>query len=234
MNGKKKILFVDDDKEIREVGKILLEGEGYSVTEASDGLAAIQKMNGEIDLVILDVMMPGIDGFEVCRRLRERWMAPILFLTARSQDRDKLAGFAAGGDDFLTKPFSYLELTARVKAMIRRYHVYRGKEETEDGTETFRDLTVDCRHNAVYRAGEAVVCTDLEYAILLLLMKNRGRIFSAQEIYEIVWGEKYYCQSNNTVMVHIRNLRKKLGDDSQNPIYIKNVWGKGYRIESTF
>lgn len=228
----KRILFADDDQEIREVVRILLESEGFTLIEAADGKAAVEAVDDTIDLIILDVMMPEQSGFSACAEIRKKTTAPILFLTAKSQDSDKAMGFSAGGDDYLSKPFSYTELTARVKAMLRRYYVYRGKDlPEEDGAIAIRDLRINPSVNEVAKNGEELLLTDLEYRILLLLSKNRTKTFSAQNIYESVWGEPYFYTSNNTVMVHIRNLRKKLEADPQNPQYVKNVWGKGYRIE---
>ena len=220
---KRKILFADDDPEIREVVRILLESEGYQVVEAENGEQAASAADDTFDLIILDVMMPGRNGFSACAEIRRKLNTPILFLTARTQDSDKTMGFGAGGDDYLAKPFSYAELAARVKAMIRRYHVYKGKEE--EGEES---ITVK---NEVMKNSREILLTDLEYRILLLLASNRGKLFTIENIYESVWGEAYFYSANNTVMVHIRNLRRKLEADPKNPKYIVNVWGKGYRIE---
>lgn len=228
----RKILFADDDAEIREVVRILLEGEGYQVDEAADGTMAVAMADDSYDLIILDVMMPGRSGFSACAEIRKKSMVPILFLTARTQDSDKTIGFGAGGDDYLAKPFSYTELATRVKAMIRRYHVYKGKpEEKEDEVVAFKDMVIQKAWNEVTRAGEEILLTDLEYRILLLLASNRGRIFTIEVIYESVWQEPFFYSANNTVMVHIRNLRKKLEQDPRNPKYVVNVWGKGYRVE---
>lgn len=230
MEGKK-ILFADDDREIREVVRILLESEGYLVIEAVNGDQAVSMMDDSVDLVILDLMMPGRSGISACMEIRKNSTVPILFLTAKSQDSDKTMGFSAGGDDYLVKPFSYTELVMRVKAMMRRYCVYRGKEpEWEEAVIELPGLTIHPEANQVMKDGKEVLLTDLEYQILLLLAKNKKKIFTIQNLYESVWGEMYLYNCNNTVMVHIRNLRKKLEDDPQNPQYIKNVWGKGYRI----
>lgn len=230
MEGKK-ILFADDDREIREVVRILLESEGYLVIEAVNGDQAVSMMDDSVDLVILDMMMPGRSGISACMEIRKNSTVPILFLTAKSQDSDKTMGFSAGGDDYLVKPFSYTELVMRVKAMMRRYCVYRGKEpEGEEAVIELPGLTINPEANQVMKDGKEVLLTDLEYQILLLLAKNKKKIFTIQNLYESVWGEMYLYNCNNTVMVHIRNLRKKLEDDPQNPQYIKNVWGKGYRI----
>ena len=230
---RKRILFADDDPEIREVVRILLEHEGFEVIEASNGKEAVEKSGGSVDLIILDVMMPGKSGILACLEIRKKLTVPILFLTARTQDSDKALGFCAGGDDYLAKPFSYTELVARVKAMLRRYYVYQGggNRKEDDAQIQIRDLLLNKDSREVRLEGGEILLTDLEYRILLLLAENRGKIFTIQNIYESVWGEAYFYSANNTVMVHIRNLRKKLEKDPKNPKYIVNVWGKGYRIE---
>lgn len=227
---KQKILFADDDPEIREVVAILLDREGYEVIMADNGYEAVEKANESVDLIILDVMMPGLSGVEACARIRERSTAPVLFLTARSKESDKARGFEAGGDDYLIKPFSNLELVSRVKAMLRRYCEYKWKGADHQSAIALPGLSIHMEINEVTKNGERVLLTDLEYRILLLLAKNRNKIFTSQDIYEHVWMEPFLYTSNNTVMVHVRNLRKKLEDDAQNPKYIENVWGKGYRI----
>lgn len=228
-----KILFADDDPEIREVVHLLLSSEGYEIIEAADGDEAVAKLDASVDLVILDVMMPGRSGIAACAEIRKKYTVPILFLTAKSQDSDKTMGFSAGGDDYLAKPFSYAELTARVKAMLRRYRIYRGKDEDTPAADSIKlpGLSIRTDRNEVTRSGELIPLTDLEYRILLLLAQNRRQTFSAQQIYERIWQEPYFYSANNTVMVHIRNLRKKLELDAKMPHYVKNVWGKGYCVE---
>lgn len=231
MEGKT-ILLADDDPEIREVVRILLESEGLTVREAANGNEAVEKLDDSVDLVILDVMMPGRSGVSACAEIRRQSTVPILFLTAASQDSDKTVGFSAGGDDYMVKPFSYAELIARVKALLRRYYVYRGsKAAPETDCITLDGLTIRTDRSEVMRDDKPIALTDLEYRILLLLAGNRRTVYTAQQIYESVWNETYFANSNNTVMVHIRNLRKKLEDDPQNPRYVKNVWGKGYFVE---
>lgn len=227
----KKILVVDDDAEIRELVKMLLESDGYVVMEAEDGKSAIAQMTEEIDLVILDVMMPEMSGYKVCNTIRETSNVPVLFLTAKGLDTDLTTGFSSGGDDYLTKPFSSAELLARVKALIRRYQVYRGKE-AKDSDAYFRHqgLQVHKTFNEVYSGGHELNLTELEYQLLRLMMAYPGKIFSAQNLYESIWNEPYLSISANTVMVHIKKLRAKIEEDSQNPSIIKTVWGKGYRI----
>jgi len=229
------ILVVDDNREIREIIHILLSGEGYHIEEANDGVQALKQLRKmEFDLIILDVMMPHLNGYQTCMEMRKISNAPILFLSAKSQDDDKTIGFASGGDDYLAKPFSYSELTARVKALTRRYRVYQGKPQPKEPlvqTIRIQHVEIDEQTETVRSKGEKIELTDTEFAMLLVLAKNRKQLFSMQRLYEAVWNEPYYYSANNTVMVHIRNLRKKIETDSQNPTIIKTVWGKGYRCD---
>jgi DNA-binding response OmpR family regulator len=226
------ILIADDNKEIREIVSVLLDSEGYNVIEAADGEEAVNKVDANIDLIILDVMMPVKSGFKACVEIREKTSAPILLLTAKTQDSDKCIGFSSGCDDYLAKPFSYAELISRVKALLRRYYVYKGKDNVNSNEYINIDgLTINTTTNEVLIDKEEIILTEIEYKILLLMMQNRRKVFSAQNLYENVWKEPYFYSCNNTVMVHIRNLRRKLEKDTQNPIYVKTVWGKGYRIE---
>ena len=227
------LLLADDDAHIREVVCVLLESEGYAVHTAVDGVEALQlfETNMGFDLIILDVLMPGLSGLDVCKRIREQSNTPVLFLTARSQDADKVRGFVAGGDDYLPKPFSAIEMLARVNALLRRYHRYGGSPAQTQRTKlTVGDITIDVSGRHVFGPAGAIALTDFEFSVLLLLAQHRGTIFSAREIYEAVWDEPFLEQSANTVMVHIRNLRRKLGDNPQNPRYIRTVWGRGYTI----
>lgn len=229
------ILVVDDDTEIREGIRILLGGEDYSILEAESGQRALELLTDTIDLVILDIMMPGISGLRVCEEIRKSSTVPILFLTAKAQESDKLIGLTAGGDDYLAKPFSYSELSARVKALLRRYCVYRGKAQggalDRDNMLSSNGVKISLDYNQVWVRGEEVELTEIEYKILRLLMQNPQRIFSTQAIYESVWNEPYFYISNGTVMVHIRKLRVKIEEDAQNPKRLKTIWGKGYRFE---
>ncbi len=228
------ILIVEDDPDIRDGVRILLTGEGYHILEAENGLRALEMMNPEVDLVILDIMMPGMSGLRVCEEIRKTSTVPILFLTAKSQESDKLLGLTAGGDDYLAKPFSFAELSARVKALLRRYCVYQGKAQAGVQVENTMlaaggvRLALDC--NRVWVDEREVDLTETEYKILKMLMQNPQRIFPVQVIYETVWNEPYYYVSNGTVMVHIRNLRTKIEADPQKPKRICTVWGKGYRF----
>lgn len=229
------ILIVDDDEDIRAGLRILLGGENYTILEAADGKQALALLTDAVDLVILDVMMPGMSGLHVCEEIRKYSSVPILFLTAKAQESDKLVGLIAGGDDYLSKPFSYAELMGRVKALLRRYCVYRGKGQTgtvgEDQIFSVRDIQLRLDCNQVWVRGQEVDLTDIEYKILRLLIQHPQKIFSTQNIYESVWEEPYFYISNGTVMVHIRKLRVKIEENPQEPRYLKTVWGKGYRFE---
>ena len=227
-----KVLIADDSQDIIEILQILLTGEGYEVITASDGDEAVRLADETIDLIILDVMMPLKSGYVACAEIRQKTMAPILFLTAKMQDLDKAMGFSAGGDDYLTKPFSYSELLSRVKSLIRRYCVYQGKGTAPNSSRLcLGELVVDKDTRTVTLEGTKVYLTAREYGILVLMMENRRKVFSSENIYESVWKEPYFYSANNNVMVHIRNIRKKIEKDPQNPEYIKTMWGRGYYIE---
>lgn len=232
-----KILVADDNEEILNILQILLESEGYQVFLASNGDEALEKVSDEIDLVILDVMMPGKSGLEVCKLIREKYQMPILFLTAKSSESDKSFGLLIGGDDYLVKPFSHAELTARVKSLLRRYYVYKGKEtDAFDDFYTYDIFRVAKDRNEVTMADEhgkdvAIDMSELEYRIMKLLISSPGRIFPAQLIYESIWNEPYYYSSNATIMVHIRNIRTKIETDPSKPTHLVTVWGKGYKLQ---
>lgn len=235
MQNKEKmnILIIEDDKAIRECVRVLLEGEGFRVIEAINGKEGIEQMTPDIHLVILDIMMPGISGIQTCETIRQFSYVPILFLTAKSRESDKLLGFMAGGDDYLIKPFSYSELYARVKALLRRHHIYN-KEFSLSSKEEWLEVSgvrINQRKNEVFLNDAEIILTEIEYEILLLLMKYPGKIFSVENIYESVWEEPFYSNSANTIMVHIRKLRTKIERDPQNPKLIQTVWRKGYRFE---
>lgn len=229
-----KILLVEDDQDIREGVRILLESESYAVTEADSGEAGLRLLTGDTDLVILDVMMPGMSGLKTCEEIRKTSYVPILFLTAKAQESDKLIGLMAGGDDYLAKPFSYAELLGRVKALLRRYQVYRGKAGA-GRTDRYLEaagLRVNLDFNQVFADGEEKELSTIEYKLLLLMMQHPRRIFSAQQLYESIWEEPYFYTCSNTVMVHISKLRAKIEQDPQRPRRIATVWGKGYRFET--
>lgn len=224
------ILVVDDEQDIRRIIRILLESSGYQVAEAPNGLAAVEyiRQQPNVDLVLMDIMMPGLNGIEASRAIRERCSAPILFLTAKTQERDKLEAYQAGGDDYLAKPFSHAELMMKVESLLRRYRVYKGKTS---GQLLRADVMLDEPGRRVLRGGRPVELTETEFEILCFLAARRGSVVSVEQIYDGVWHEKYMPSSTNTVMVHIVNLRKKLEEDPANPRLIRTVWGKGYQID---
>ena len=190
-------------------------------------------MDDDTDLIILDVMMPEMNGYQACVLLREKTKAPILFLTAKGQDSDKTLGFSSGGDDYLTKPFSYNELNGRVKALLRRYHVYQGKGTTQEKQITYKtgNIEVNSAKRTASIDGEKLNLTDLEYNILEYLLMNKQQVISPSQLFEAIWHEEYYYGANNTIMVHIRHLRQKIEKDPTNPEHIKTIWGKGYYCE---
>lgn len=229
--NKQNILIVDDEREIVDLIEIYLENEGYRVYKASNGRDALDLLDRlSIHLVLLDIMMPGIDGLEVCRRIRQDKNIPIIMLSAKSQDMDKVIGLTTGADDYLTKPFNPIELLARVKSQLRRYLYLNPSIDGNRDEIVVGGIKINKNTHGVFKDGERISLTPTEFGIFLLLASNPGRVFSSEEIFERVWEEKYF-QSNNTVMVHIRRLREKIEDDPQNPQYIKTIWGVGYKFE---
>ena len=229
MSAQSKILIVDDDPDIRQVLRLLLQGL-YSVSEAADGAEAVRLIQEQkdTDLIILDVMMPGMDGYATCDALRAYTNAPVLFLTAKSAEADRISAYRSGGDDFLSKPFSQDELLAKVTSLLRRYKEYRGKP---DAALAIENLEVDFSARTVVSNGQPVSLTDTEFSILEHLLRNRGTTVTAPELYEGVWKEKFLPGSGNTVMVHVLNLRRKIEENPSSPKIIRTVWGKGYQID---
>ena len=227
------ILVVDDEVEIADLVSIYLKKEGLDVVVAHDGATAAKLIFAlPFDLAILDVMLPDIDGFELLRTIREEHTYPVIMLTARDAQEDKIEGLTLGADDYVSKPFRPLELVARVKAQLRRYTNYGTREQAEDDSRIAVDgLVVNREQRQVTVDEKPVRCTPLEFAILLCLLENRGHVVSVEELFEAAWGEAAMPGCGNTVMVHIRHLREKLGDDAQHPRFIKNIWGVGYTIE---
>ena len=232
------ILVIEDDPDIREGVRILMEGENFHVEEAVDGFEGLRKLSADTHLVILDVMMPGISGYKTCEEIRKKSNIPVLFLTAKDKESDKLLGLMSGGDDYLVKPFSYAELLARVKALLRRHLIYDGagnqnqEKKKDTGWVEWKNIRVNTQKNLVYLNENEINLTEIEYKILVLLMQNSEKIFSVQNLYESVWELPYLYTSGNTVMVHIRRLRKKIEQNPQKPKRIVSVWGKGYRFEN--
>lgn len=228
-----KILVVDDDKQIVNLLEIYLKNEGYTVIKAADGYKALEILKIEKPhLIVLDIMMPGIDGIEVLKQIRQSLNIPIILLSAKTQNTDKITGLLTGADDYITKPFDQLEFIVRVKTLLRRTYLFNKKfdESKDDDLLQLGALTIKKSTHSVYVNDQLIILTATEFEILYLLANNPGRVFSAEEIFEIVWKEKYY-QSNNTVMVHISNLRDKVEELLEGEKIIHTVWGVGYKIE---
>ena len=228
------ILVVDDEKEIADLVEIYLVSDGYKVFKANnalDGLEILEKE--EIHLVLLDIMMPGMDGLEMCRKIRETNNIPIIMLSAKSTDLDKILGLGTGADDYVVKPFNPLELTARVKSQLRRYTQLNPNRNTGQAAKNeinIKGLSINKDNHKVVVYGEEIKLTPIEYNILLLLVKNAGKVFSIDEIYEQIWNEEA-IGADNTVAVHIRHIREKIEINPREPKYLKVVWGVGYKIE---
>lgn len=228
-----KILVVDDEKEIADLVKLFLENEGFRVTACYDGGEALRIIEGEEEpeLCILDIMLPGASGLELCRRIRENHTYPVIMLTAKGEELDKITGLALGADDYMTKPFMPLELVARVKAQLRRYKRYNSGAAANEDVYTVLGLVLNGRTHECTLDEKPLSLTPTEFAILKILCQRKGQVVSAEELFHLIWEDEYYTKNNNTITVHIRHLREKLGDSFENPRYIKTVWGCGYKIE---
>lgn len=227
------VLVVEDDKEIREGVEIYLKSQGYEVFQAADGVEGLEVIEKEdIHLAIVDIMMPRMDGISMVVKLREKYDFPVIFLSTKSEEVDKIMGLNMGADDYVTKPFTPMELLARVNSQLRRYRRFMerlGDKEENSRIHTIGGLEINEDNVEVTVDGEPVKMTPIEYKILLLLMKNPGRVFSAEEIYERVWNER--AINTDTIMVHVRNIREKIEVNPREPKYLKVVWGVGYKIE---
>ncbi len=230
------ILIVDDEKEIADLIELYLKNDGYNVYKFYSGNEALKCIEStNLDLAILDVMLPDVDGFHICQKIREEHFYPIIMLTAKVEDADKIMGLTIGADDYITKPFNPLEVVARVKTQLRRYVRYntltKSEKEKEESFEyDIRGLIINKNNHKCTLYGEKVVLTPIEFSILWYLCENKGKVISSEELFEKVWGEKF-LDNNNTVMAHIGRLREKLKEPSKNPKFIKTVWGVGYTIE---
>lgn len=224
------VLVVDDDQDIRDGIEIYLKNEGYNVLKAANGLEALDQLEeNEVHLIILDIMMPKMDGINATFKIREKRNIPIIMLSAKAENTDKIHGLSVGADDYITKPFHPLELMARVKSQLRRF-IELGKYEKTSSAIEVNGLSIDTEAKEVRVNGEIVKLTPIEYKITELLLKNAGRVFSIREIYELVWNEEAY-NAENVVAVHIRKIREKIEADPKNPRYLKVVWGIGYKME---
>ena len=229
-----KILVVDDEHEIANLVEVYLKAENFNVYKfysATEALACIETI--EMDLAILDVMLPDISGFALCRRIREQYAYPVIMLTAKDDESDKINGLTLGADDYITKPFRPLEMLARVKAQLRRYKKYNSTQAASPHTAVLvhGGLTMDISNHACMLNERPLELTPTEFAILRILLEKKGSVVSAEELFHEIWQDEYYSKSNNTITVHIRHLREKMGDSAENPSHIRTVWGIGYKIE---
>jgi len=228
------IMIVDDEVEILELIEAYLTGDGHTVYKYENPLEALVSPLEHIDLAVLDVMMPDMDGLTLCRKIREKHIFPIIMLTAKDRDTDKISGLLLGADDYMIKPFNPLELLARINAQLRRVKLLSSPAENKNEKDTpvfeIRGLKVDSHAHTCYLYNKEIILTPTEFSILLLLCQNKGKVISSERIFESVWGEKYF-DGNNTVMVHIQKLRKKLGDTKKQKDYVQTVWGVGYKID---
>jgi len=226
------ILIAEDEQDLRQLLELHLVKEGFTVFDAENGLKALDIFNNnEINLAILDVMMPGLDGFNLLRKIRETSEIPVMFLTARSEDTDKILGLGLGADDYMVKPFSPIELIARVNAQLRRSYKYTtGLKTPEKTVIEIGDLTFDKNSYSVYKNGEQLDCNAKELKLLEIFMENPGRVYTKKQLYEAVWQEAYYGD-DNTIMVHISHLRDKIEDSPKDPQYLKTIRGIGYKLE---
>ncbi len=227
------ILVVDDEKEIADLIEVYLKGDGYIVHKfynGSDALACIAET--QLDMAVLDVMLPDIDGFKLLQKIREKYFFPVIMLTAKVEDMDKIMGLTLGADDYITKPFNPLEVAARVKTQLRRYKSYnQAAVQAPLAMYDIRGLVISKDTHTCTLYGREITLTPLEFSILWYLCDHKGRVVSSEELFEQVWGEKYLSNSNNTVMAHIGRLREKLNEPAKHPKFIKTIWGVGYKIE---
>lgn len=224
------ILIVDDDQDIRNLIGIYLDNDGYKYIKCSNALTALEVVeNTRVALILLDVMMPGMDGITACMKLREKTNAPIIFISAKSEDMDIVSGLMSGGDDYVTKPFSPIQLMTRIKAQLRRARQYSAAQESAKAAIEYEDITLDTDSHQVWVNGTEAELTFKEFEILELLLRNKGIVLSMKQIYESVWHEEFYA-AENTVMMHIANLRKKLTAAGADKGLVKTVWGRGYKI----
>ncbi|MCI9075084.1 MAG: VanR-ABDEGLN family response regulator transcription factor [Dorea sp.] len=227
-----KILIVDDEQEIADLVELYLENENFTVFKFYTAQEALQCIENEtLDLALLDVMLPGMSGFQICKKIREQHCYPVIMLTAKGEEVDKITGLTLGADDYITKPFLPLELMARVKAQLRRYKRYNTGKEPEEDVIIHSGLVLNIKTHECTLNEKPLQLTPTEFSILRILCQKKGSVVSAEELFHQIWGDEYYSKSNNTITVHIRHLREKMGDSFEDPKYIKTVWGCGYKIE---
>jgi two-component system response regulator VanR len=227
-----KILVIDDEKEIVDLIEVYLKNDGYIVEKFYTGTEALKFIQAnEVDLAILDIMLPDVDGFYICQKIRENHTYPIIMLTAKDSEMDKITGLTLGADDYITKPFRPLEVSARVKSQLRRYKKYNTLQSEEKNVLFHSDLIMNIKTHECVLNENILVLTPTEFSILRILLENKGNVVSAEELFHSIWKDEYYSKANNTITVHIRHLREKLNDSLDNPKYIKTIWGVGYKIE---
>lgn len=234
------IMVADDEKSIADLIEVYLQNEDFKIFKCYTGTEAMECVENErLDMAILDVMLPDVDGFTICQKIRTTWNYPIMILTAKDAEIDKITGLTLGADDYMTKPFRPLELVARVKAQLRRFTKYNhgpavldsSMEIADDGVIAISGLVMDQKNHQCTLNERQLQLTPTEFSILWVLCQNQGQVVSSDRLFFEVWGDKYFSNSNNTIMVHIRHLREKMKDSAENPKYIKTVWGVGYKIE---
>lgn len=227
-----KVLVVDDEREIADLIEVYLQNENYTVFKyysAKDALACIEKTN--LDLALLDVMLPDGNGFKICQKIREKYNYPVIMLTAKEEETDKITGLTLGADDYITKPFRPLEMVARVKAQLRRYKKYNTAPAQDEAVITHSGLVINVSTHECLLNEKPLSLTPTEFSILRILCEQKGNVVSSEQLFHEIWGDEYFSKSNNTITVHIRHLREKMNDSVENPKYIKTIWGVGYKIE---
>lgn len=226
------ILVVDDEQAITDLIEIYLKNENYNVFKFYNGRDALKCIESEnIDLAILDIMLPDVNGFSICQRIRENYTFPVIMLTAKDEEIDKITGLTLGADDYITKPFRPLEMVARVKAQLRRYKKYNYIPIQSETVITHSGLVIDVNTHECQLNESPLSLTPTEFSILRILCENKGNVVSSEQLFHAIWGNEYYSKNNNTITVHIRHLREKMNDSMGNPKFIKTVWGVGYKIE---
>lgn len=233
MDMPEKILIVDDERDIADLLEVYLQNENYIIYKyysAKEALDFIEEE--EVDLALLDIMLPDINGFALCRKIREKYTYPIIMLTAKDEETDKITGLALGADDYVTKPFRPLELIARVKAQLRRYHKYTPAptQDVPAAVLTYQKLSLNTQTYECVLDGEIIPLTPTEFSVLRILLEKQGVVVSLEDLFHSVWKDEYYSKNSSTITVHIRHLREKLGDTAEKPKYIKTIWGVGYKI----
>jgi two-component system response regulator VanR len=226
------ILIVDDEREIADLVEVYLQNDGFTVFKyysAKDALKCIEEEN--LDLAILDVMLPDGNGFDICQKIREKYNFPVIMLTAKEGETDKITGLTLGADDYISKPFRPLEMVARVKAQLRRYKKYNTASVQDEAVISHSGLIIDVNTHECLLNEKPLSLTPTEFSILRILCEQKGNVVSSEQLFHEIWGEEYFNKSNNTITVHIRHLREKMNDTVDNPKYIKTVWGVGYKIE---